>query len=43
MILVRERAVLRPLVHDGLREPVDELFREEEPAQLPPWAAPEQA
>ena len=43
IILVRERRVLRPLVHDGLREPVDELFREDEPVELPPWAAPEQA
>ncbi|MET0628040.1 MAG: sodium:proton exchanger [Acidimicrobiia bacterium] len=36
--LFRERAVLRPLVHDGLREPVDELFREDEPTPAPPWA-----
>jgi cation:H+ antiporter len=44
-ILLRERGVLRPLVHDGLREPVAELFREDgEPEPLPPWAtAPEQA
>jgi cation:H+ antiporter len=43
VVLVRERAVLRPLVHDGLREPVGELFREDEdePASPPPWAAPE--
>ncbi|HEX5588599.1 MAG TPA: sodium:proton exchanger [Acidimicrobiia bacterium] len=36
--LFRERTVIRPLVHDGLREPVEELFREDEPAPVPPWA-----
>ncbi len=31
VILVQQRGYLRPLVHDGLIEPVDELFREETP------------
>ena len=29
ILLVRQRGLLRPLAHDGLREPVDELFRDE--------------
>jgi cation:H+ antiporter len=29
VILVRQRAFLRPLAHDGLVEPVEELFRED--------------
>jgi cation:H+ antiporter len=41
VFLLRERGVVRPLFHDGLREPVDELFHEEDPAPPPPWAAPE--
>ena len=44
VFLVKQRHVLRPLARDGLREPVSELFREnDEPAgELPPWAAPDQ-
>jgi cation:H+ antiporter len=41
VILFRERRLIRPLARDGLREPVAELFREDEatPAgELPPWA-----
>jgi hypothetical protein len=30
-MLVVNRAAIRPLVHDGLREPVGELFHEEPP------------
>ena len=41
ILLVRERSVLRPLVHDGLREPVSELFREDEPEPTPPWLTSE--
>jgi hypothetical protein len=31
VIFVRQRAVLKPLVRDGLVVPVDELFHEEAP------------
>jgi len=44
ILLVRQRALLRPLAHDGLREPVDELFRDETGEYdhgLPPWALPD--
>jgi cation:H+ antiporter len=43
VLLFRERQVLRPLAHDGLFEPVDQLFKEPdgETHELPPWARPE--
>jgi cation:H+ antiporter len=44
IVLVREREVLRPLAHDGLREPVAELFRDDDSSEhheVPPWAASE--
>jgi cation:H+ antiporter len=44
VFLVRERHILRPLAHDGLVEPVDELFKEPDGDlhELPPWAVPEE-
>jgi cation:H+ antiporter len=44
VFLFRERHVLRPLAHDGLREPVGELFKEPDDGahELPPWLLPEQ-